>query len=252
VARRLADAPAGLESLDVQANIGLIPSGGIRLGNRWSWLQGAPPRVIVTGAEPGLSVTVDGRPADVDENGLLRSDGSLTTLGAHVIQVGSVRRTVEIVEPSIHVASPPQPARLDSASAPVMLALPAGRWTVVGATPGQVARPEHAFRGGTIVACAFSPAWAIQVGAGRGATVLNVFPGPGAPSSPQIPRGKNITALCGSDIRDWTSAIYDAAVRHPRIERLNREHDPVTASASWKAYARCASHIKRMIRSSRR
>jgi hypothetical protein len=133
-----------------------------------------------------------------------------------------------------------------------MLALPAGRWTVVGATPGQVARPEHAFRGGTIVACAFSPAWAIQVGAGRGATVLNVFPGPGAPSSPQIPRGKNITALCGSDIRDWTSAIYDAAVRHPRIERLNREHDPVTASASWKAYARCASHIKRMIRSSRR
>ena len=81
---------------------GLIASGGIRLGNRWSWLQGTPPRIIITGAEPGLTVTVDGSPADVDEDGLLRSGESLRVLGAHVVQVGPVRRTVEIVEPSIH------------------------------------------------------------------------------------------------------------------------------------------------------
>jgi hypothetical protein len=252
VARRAAGAPAGLESLDVQASIGLIPSGGVRLGNRWSWLQGAPPRIIVTGSEPELTVTVDGSPADVDENGLLRASGLLTALGAHVIQAGPVRRTVEIVEPSINLSSPPQSARPDSAGAPVMLALPPGRWTVVGATPGQVARPKHAFRSGTIIACAFAPAWAIRVGAGRGATVLTVFPGLEAPSAPQIPRGKAINALSDRDVRDWTSSIYDAAVRHPRIELLASEHDPGAASASWKAYARCARHIKRIIRSSRR
>lgn len=250
VARRQAGAPSGLESLDVQANIGLIPSGGIRLGNRWSWLQGAPPRIIVTGSEPGFPVTVDGSPADVDENGVLRSDGSLTALGAHVIQIGSVRRTVEIVEPSMHVTTPPQSPRPDGAGAPVMLALPPGEWTVVGATPGQIARPKHAFRSGTIVPCSFSPAWAIRVGPGRGATVLNVFPGRGAPPPPQVPRSKNINALSGRDMRDWTSSIYEAAVRHPRIERLTSEHDPVAASASWKTYARCAGHLKRMIRSS--
>lgn len=251
VARRLADAPAGLESLDVQANIGLIPSGGIRLGNRWSWLHGAPPRIIVTGTEPGLPVTVDGSPADVDENGMLRCDGALTRLGAHVIQIGPVRRNVEIVEPSIHVSSS-QSTSPDGESAPVMLALPPGRWTVVGATPGQVTRPQHTLRGGTIVACAFSPAWAIRVGSGRGATVLNVLPGPGVPPPPEIPRGKRMNTLAVRDMFDWTSSIYDAAVRHPRIERLTGEHDPAAARASWKTYARCAGDIKRMIRRSQR
>ena len=251
VARRLAGAPAGLESLDVQANVGLIPSGGIRLGNRWSWLQGAPPGIIVTGAEPGLTVTVDGSPADVDENGLLRSGESLGVLGAHMVQVGPVRRTVEIVEPSIHRGASPKSARLDGANAPVMLALPPGRWTVVGTSPGQTARSRHVFRNGTIIACAFSPAWAIRVGQGHGATVLNVFSGPGAPLPPQIPRGKNINALSGRDMRDWTSSIYDAAVRHPRIETLAGEQDPA-ANTSWKTYARCAAQIKRMIRRSHR
>ena len=251
VARRLAGAPAGFESLDVQATVGLIASGGIRLGNRWSWLQGTPPRIIVTGAEPGLTVTLDGRPADVDEDGLLRSGESLSVLGAHVVQVGPVRRTVEIVEPSIHLGESPRPTRRDSASAPVVLALPPGRWTVVGTSPGHTARPKHAFRNGTTIACPFSPAWAICVGHGHGATVLNVFSGRGAPPPPQIPRGKNITALSGRDMRDWTSSIYDAAVRHPRIETLAGQQD-LAASASWKAYARCAAQIKRMVRSSHR
>ncbi len=253
VARRLAGAPAGLESLDVQANVGLIPLGGVRLGGRWSWLQGAPPRIVVTGAEPEFTVTVDGNPADVDKNGSLRSGESLNELGAHVIQVGPVRRTVEIVEPSIRTRASPKSARPDAASAPVMLALPPGRWTVVGTAPGQTARPKHAFRNGTVIACAFSPAWAICVGQVRGATVLNVYSGAGTPPPPQIPRVKNIRALSSRAMHDWTSSIYDAAVRRPRFETLAGEQDPDPAtSVSWKTYARCATQIKRMIRKSHR
>jgi hypothetical protein len=248
-ARRLAAAPAGLESLDVQANVGLIPSGGIRLGNRWSWLQGAPPSIIVTGSEPSIPITIDGSVASVDENGVLSADGYLAALGAHVIQVGPMRRTVEIVEPSIHMASPSQRKR-NGASAPVMLSLPPGRWTVVGVVPGQIARAKHALRGGTIVACFFSPAWAICVGPTRGATVLNVFHGPGVPLSPVVPRGRNVAPLMS--MLAWMSSIYDAAVRHARIDSLVAGSDPAAVLASWKKYARCASQMKRAIRNSHR
>jgi hypothetical protein len=252
VARRVADTPAGLESLDVQAHVGLIPAGGIRLGNRWSWLHGAPPRIIVTGSEAGVGVTVDGRPADVDQDGMLQAGGSLSTLGAHVIQVGPVRRTVEIVEPSIHVRRPTAHTRRDGASAPVMLALPAGRWTVVGVAPGQVARTKYALRNGTIVACDFLPAWAIRVGAQRGATVLNVFPGAGAPPAPDTTRARTSRGLSGDGMRGWASSIYDAAIRRPQIGSLRATGDPAAAIASWKGYARCANQIKRTIRTSYR
>jgi hypothetical protein len=248
----LAAPPAGLESLDVQANVGLIPSGGIRLGNRWSWLEGAPPRIVVTGSEPGIPITVDGSAATVDENGLLQAHGALTTLGAHVIQVGPVRRTVEIVEPSLHAASPPEHAKPNGESAPVMLSLPPGRWTVVGAAPGQIARPTYALRGGTIVPCAFPPAWAICVDPARGATVLNVFPGTGVPSSPDLPRGRRLRAPISKEMLGWMSAIYEAAIRRARIDSLVAGSDPAAVIASWKTYARCASQMKRALRNSNR
>jgi hypothetical protein len=214
-------------------------------------LEGAPPRIVVTGSEPGIPITVDGSAATVDENGLLQADGALTTLGAHVIQVGPVRRTVEIVEPSIHAALPSD-GKPKGASAPIMLSLPPGGWTVVGVAPGQIARPRYALRGGTIVACSFSPAWAICVGAARGATVLNVFQGPGVPPSPDIPRGRSVQALMGKDMLGWMSSIYDAAVRHARIDSLVATSDPAAVTASWKTYARCASQMKRALRNSHR
>jgi hypothetical protein len=250
VARRLAGAPAGLESLDVRADVGLIPSGGIRLGNRWSWLQGAPPRLIVSGLEPGLAVTVDGKATAIEEDGVLQSSDSLAALGAHVIQVGPLRRTIEIVEASLRANSHAQDPNSVHAGASVVLALPPGRWAVVGAVPGQIARPQYTLRGGTIVTCAFSPSWAIPVGPDRTPAVLNVLSG--VPSVPAIPRRTSIKALSARDILDWTSSIYNAALRHPRIDWLVAGSDPAAVSASWKAYARCAGEIKRTIRRSHR
>jgi hypothetical protein len=251
-ARRLAAPPAGLESLDVRANVGLIPSGGIRLGNRWSWLEGAQPRIVVTGSEPGIPITVDGNPAIVDENGLLQADGFLATLGAYVIQVGPVRRTIEIVEPSLHAVSTSEHAQSKSESAPVMLSLPPGRWTVVGEAPGRIARPTHALRGGSIVACSFPPAWAICADPARGATVLNVFPGPEVPSCPDLPRGRRLRALMSKDMLGWVSAIYEAAARRARIDSIVAGCDPAAVIASWKTYARYASQMKRAFRNSNR
>jgi hypothetical protein len=250
VARRVAPAPGGLESLDVQSNIGLIPSGGIRLGKRWSWLQGAPPKLIVTGSEPGLTVTVDGNPATVDDDGILLVPESSSAVGSHVVQVGPLRRTVEIVEPSLGANSSAASADSTRAIARALIALPPGMWTVVGSVPGQIARPKYAHRGGTIVECSFCPSWAIRLGPSRGATVLNVFAG--IPSTPGAPSRRSVSALSSREVIDWTSAIYDAAVRHPRLDSLVAACDPSSVGASWRAYARYAGQIKRVIRGSRR
>jgi hypothetical protein len=249
VARRLAETPAGLESLEVQANVGLIPAGGIRLGNRWSWLQGAAPRIIIAGSEPGLPVTIDGSPAAVDPDGLVQSESSLTTLGAHVIQVGVLRRTVEIVEASLHVNSEHATESVEG-SAPAVLVLPPGQWIVVGAIPGQVARPKHALRNGAIVHCSFAPSWAIRIGTNRGGTILNVSPS--VPSVPKSVRGMSVRSLSSRDILAWTSSIYTASVQHPQIDSLIAERDQVSLATSWKAYVQCARQIKRTIRRARR
>lgn len=250
LARRIADAPAGFESIDVQANVGLIPSGGIRLGNRWTWLHGAPPRIIVTGSEPGLPVTVDGEPATVGEDGVLQSAGPLAALGAHVIQVGPLRRTVEIVEPSIPVDSLAPHAQSYRSRAAALLALPAGSWTIVGAVPGQIARAKYGHRAGTIVECAFTPSWAIRVGPEGAATALNVFAG--VPPAPVLPSGPRLGALSTRGGLAWATAIYAVAVRHPRINSVTTGCESPAVAESWKSYARCAGEIKRQFRRSRR
>lgn len=250
LARRAADAPAGFESIDVQANVGLIPSGGIRLGNRWTWLHGAPPRIIVTGAEPGLTVTVDGEPATVGEDGILQPEGPFIGLGAHVIQVGPLRRTVEIVEPSLPVDPNAQCPQSFRPRAGALLALPAGSWTIVGAVPGQIARAKYGHRAGTIVESAFTPSWAIRIGPDGAANVLNVFAG--APPPPVVPTGLRLGALSTRGYLAWATEIYDVAVRHPRINSLTNDCESLAAAESWRSYARCASEIKRRVRRFRR
>jgi hypothetical protein len=249
VARRLAEAPAGLESLHVQTDVGLIPSGGIRIGNRWSWLQGAPPRIIVTGSEPELPVTVDGNVATVGDDGVLQSD-PLAALGPHVIQIGALRRTVEIVEPSFPVDSHTPQSQSTGSRAPVSLALPAGKWTVVGQVPGEIARPTYAHRNGTIVQCDFIPMWAIRIGETRGAVALNLSAGPppAVHSSGRLP----IAVLSKPGCLAWASAIYEVAIRHPRVDSLIAQENAVGVSESWKSYARCAAEVKRAVRRSLR
>lgn len=249
LARRVADAPAGFESIDVQARVGLIPSGGIRLGSRWTWLHGAPPRIIVTGSEPGLTVTIDGEPAIVGEDGTLQSEGPLAALGAHVIQVGPLRRTVEITEPSLRVDSMAERPQSSRPRAAALLALPAGSWTIVGAVPGEIARAKHGHRAGTIAETAFVPSWAIRVGP-EGATVLHVFAG--VPPAPVVPKGLRPGALSTHGYFSWAAAIYDVAVRHPRIASLTTNDESAAITESWKSYARCAGQMKRQIRRFRR
>jgi hypothetical protein len=246
LARRVAVPPKGLEAVEVRSAVDLIPSGGIRLGNRWAWLHGGAPRLFVSGSDPDLQVTVDGEAVVVGEDGMLELGRCLRSVGAHVVQIGLLRKTIEIVEPSLPSNLLERDILQSRPNAPVILTLPKGPWIVVGAVPGQVARGKYAALDNTIVTCDFKPSWAIRVGSGSGALALNVFAG--VPPAPHVSYRERIAVLSNQSYREWTSTIYDAAVRHARIESLTSQADATAIRASWMSYARCAGNIKRAIR----
>lgn len=177
---------------------------------------------------------------------MLQTERTLNGLGAHVIQVGPLQRTVEIVAPSLSVDSLAPRPDASSSRAPFVLALPAGGWTVVGSVPGQIARAKFSHRGGTIVECLFEPSWAIRLGPTRGAIALSVSAG--VPPAPDCPRRPTLGAISKHGYLPWATAIYDVAVRNPRVNSVIADVESVALRESWKSYSRCATEIKRAFR----
>lgn len=235
--------PAGLEALAVEAAVDLIPTGGLRLGSRWAWLAGAPPRLIVAGLEVGERVTIDGEPVAVAEDGTLAGDGHLARPGTHIIEAAGLRRRVEIMEPEVRGRSP------ERETARTAVALPRGSWTLLGATPGEVAVPAFGSRAGTVALCAFPAVWAVESGAGPGARVLSLSAEPLSPS--RVPRFAAYGTV-GRGLQAWASAVYSAAIRRPHMETLNGQACRPEARSVWAEYAQAARDIKRQFRRARR
>ncbi|MBI4502887.1 MAG: hypothetical protein HY700_17205 [Gemmatimonadetes bacterium] len=240
--RRL-DAPGGLEALAVESSVDLVPEGGLRLGSRWAWVAGAAPRLVVAGLTAGDQVTIDGDPVMVADDGELAAEGRLGRPGTHVVEVGGTRRWIEIVEPTVRNASLP----LDRQGTAV--ALPPGSWTLVGATPGEVTNPVCRSRGGAVALCSFSAVWAIDVGAGPGATVLCLGSNPSLPA--RVERFPSRGRAARSAL-SWASTIYNAAIRRPRMTLLHTDEVGAEVKETWAVYSRWAREIKRRFRSVRR
>lgn len=237
--RHLATSPSGLEALAVEHAVDLIPRGGLRLGGRWAWIAGAPPTLMVAGLLPGDAVTIDGGEVGVDENGVLLSGETLTRPGSYLIEAGGLRRRVEIVEPQARNATPSRPLEETA------VGLPSGRWTLIGSLPGQVASQRLTTPDGAIAFCAFTPIWAIEVGAGPGATVLCLcrdVPKPAVVK--QVPSGKRARRRLGS----WASVIYSAAIRHPRLLSIHGDDPTPAIRDGWTVFSRAAGHLKRRLR----
>jgi hypothetical protein len=234
--------PAGLEALAVEAAVDLIPAGGLRLGSRWAWVLGAPPRLIVAGLDVGERVTIDGEPVAVADDGTLAGNGALARPGTHIIEAAGLRRRVEITEPEVP-SQPwtPPPAR-------TVLALPRGSWTLVGAVPGEVALPVFRSPTGAVVSSVFPVVWAVESGAGPGARVLCLSVPAPPPSrvmrfAPYGPGGRSL---------QWASAIYNAAIRRPRMTTLDGQPCRLGDCTVWAEYAQAARDIKRRFRRARR
>ena len=235
--------PDGLEELIVEAAVDLIPAGGLRLGSRWAWLAGAPPLLIVAGLGAGETVTLDAKPITVTEDGMLAADGHLWQPGVHIVDAGGLRRRIEIVE--AEVRNPPR----EPVARRAALALPRGSWTVLGALPGEVVVPAWQSRAGAVASCTFTPVWAVEAAAGPGATVLCLC---AKAPSPGRPRSFPTYGRAGRSLLAWTSAIYNAQIRRPRMASLAGEDCGAEARSAWNEYAQAARSIKRRLRKARR
>ncbi|WP_434425946.1 hypothetical protein [Nannocystis pusilla] len=199
--------PPGLENLKVESSLVLIPEGGLRLGRRWTWLESAPARLTVLGTHRGLSAQVDGQEVRLDEVGRLETD-RLGIVGQHIVEIGNrLRQRVTVLQGAVH---PDCRAWLGASNdKPVPVAVPAGRWIILGAAPGE-SEGVVAPMGGALVRPTFRARWAVRVGSGPGAIALHLHDsgfgahGLAQASVPAKERGVS-----------WVETVYQAGIRRP-------------------------------------
>ena len=163
--------PTELESLYVESSVDIVLSGGLRLGKKSAWLLGAPPRLIITGLQQGQQPKINGIPVTISEDGNLADLSHLMEPGVHFIEVGSLRKKIEIVEPQINFSYRKHdlnPIHVTGSH----IALPPGNWTIVGANPGEVAQATYESQQGVIVKSSFQAVCAIEVSWTSGARVI--------------------------------------------------------------------------------
>ncbi|MFQ5472210.1 MAG: hypothetical protein ACE5FA_04910 [Dehalococcoidia bacterium] len=238
------EAPRGLESLEVDPNVELLISGGLRVGRRWAWILGAPPRILVTGLEEGLSATINGVPILQGSDGELLINGRFSEPGTYVIEAGRARRRIELLAPEVDSPLTNRPDPTDTVRPAGSIALPRGEWTLIGSSPGQVCRPADMFRGGGLAVCPFAPVWAVQVGSGPGAVVAAA----GELVQPTAKRACHVRGSSRAQMKHWAFVIYNAHVRHPGFSRLLSRVDDADACTVWTQYVQVAKQIKRALR----
>jgi hypothetical protein len=227
--------PGELRPLDVASQTDIIPVGGLRLGSQWAWMEGTPPRVLIEGHE-GRPVYVDDKPIELDDEGFLKADGVFSKVGTYNVRVGSLEKKVRVVRPELRPSTvPPKPTGENAACGRNPIVLPTGVWVLVGPHPCQVLPVSARGPRNSLVFCDFKPAWAIQVGSGRGAKAIRIAALP-VEHSDRLSRSPNAAR--------WTSAIYEAAIRRPAI-RSQVGDSPRAAARAWMAYAEEARHLKR-------
>lgn len=230
--------PAGLEALEIDPNIEIMFSGGLKLGRRFSWLAGAPPRVIVTGSGEGEKIKINGESFEIGKNGEILTDEIFASPGEYIIEAGRTLRRIEIENPRVPSAVEKHAPAWKRKK--VMVALPEGSWTVIGAVPGQMCTSMKTF-GAALASCQFHPVWAIKVGGGPGAVVAILSDG----IMPKRPRAKKKYQVV---YRQWADAIYAAHIRRPTIIGINGIHPTETTASVWNKYVALSKQIKRSLK----
>jgi len=212
----------------------IIAQGGLRIGRRNAWLRSAPPRVFVSRLSEDAPVLVDGEPVALGAGGALDMSVMAEKASGHVVEAEGVLWHVEFVEGDVLLP------RLDPwpTQSRYVVGLPAGNWTVIGPSLGQVvgSTPMGA---ASVAVSEFRPVWAIEM-ARRTATciVLSDSP-PGATVGVRHVRA----ALA----RRWMSVIHTASLRRLFIAKMCTAvgRDP---QALFARYVKAAKRAKRRVR----
>ncbi len=230
--------PAGLENLRVDSSLALVAEGGLRLGRRWTWLEGAAARLTVIGAHKDLDATIDGQLVPLDEVGRLQTD-VLGTAGLHVVEIGNrLRRKVNVLPGTVH---PDCSSWLEGSEANVFpIAIPGGHWMIVGSEPGECTS-INAPSAGVLVRATFPVRWAVRLAPGAGTIALHIhdrrFDYAGTESKRRLQAAKNARTT-------WTEAISQANSRRPQFLCQNgctKSH----MSEDWRALAESAHSLQR-------
>jgi hypothetical protein len=229
--------PEECEGLTVAAYADIIPQGGLRLASLWSWMVGFPPKILIEGRD-GRQVYVNDAPVAVDEDGYLNATGVMDAAGSYTVRVGSVERTIRMAEPNLRPPGPGVASSFAEGEKPrYPVVLRTGAWILIGPRPNLILSVNSAGIADSLVLCDFEPAWAIRVGAGRGANAIQL-------SAARVDVAAKTTS--GASTR-WISAIYSAAIRHPD---LSTEIGTVPAELRqcWMEYVAAARRLKRQQR----
>ena len=246
-ARVSVEAPTGLEALEVDENMKLIVEGGLRIGQRWSWIAGAPPRILVSGAEAQKRIAVNGAAVEVDANVGLLAGGAFAEPGEYLIEAGRLRKRITIERPQVSVQNQTEFRESPEAGRNRIIALPRGSWRLIGNSPVQICYSQEEFFRGTIASCPFHPAWAIQVGAGPG-SVVAVASYPSPPSQLSVQR---LTRQSRKLVERWSNVVYEAHIRRPQFVALNGAVLDEDIVGVWKDYVSLAKQIKRRLKKPR-
>lgn len=230
--------PAGLDNLEIESSLALIPEGGLRLRRRWNWLESAPAKLIVLGVHRGLIAKIDGQEVPIDDGGRVETD-ALRVAGRHVVEIGNrLRQRVTVLQGVINAdcRSWMDGGMQERGS----VAVPAGRWVLIGRAPGEsesvIAPPE-----GARVRPMFEACWAVQAGSGSGARALHIHEhilasGVAKPYPLRVPSDEG-----GSR---WAEAIYQAGIRRPDLLCPHGCADAILI-AEWRRMMQAARLIKR-------
>jgi hypothetical protein len=236
--------PPGLENLEVESSLALIPEGGLRLGRRWYWLESAPARLTVLGTHSCLAAKVDGHEVPIDDAGQVQTD-RLGAVGRHVVEIGNrLRQRVTVLQGVVH---PDCRSWFEAGvEEPVPVVVPGGHWVLIASRPGEsecvLAPPD-----GTRVRPMFEVCWALQAGAGPGATAIHIHDRGLAPGELK----SSLQRALGSDrCATWADAIHQTGIRRPLLLCQHGCGDAHLV-AEWRQLMEAARLVKRSRRRKR-
>ena len=249
--RRAECVPQELRALEVATEVNVIPCGGLRMGARWAWLEGAAPRLLIEGHD-GQTVSVNGVPADLDDDGYIKSGEAFANAGEYIVKVGSFERKVRTLKPRLRPSAAPVLPADGTKKAQHSVIVEAGRWNLIGSFPGDIETIEAKGLGSSLIFCDFEPVWAVKLSARKtGTRLIELVRKPVEISVTEllktraqaIRRIKNRAAA-----HRWASAIRAANCLQPGVERGSGNHDKEPGK-SWDEYVRIARVIKRLSKS---
>jgi hypothetical protein len=238
--------PPHLDAIDVETETNILPVGGLRVSRR-QWIAGAPPRIFISGlrTEHGRPA-VDGNEVDIAADGRLASNDCLAVYGVHQITAGRARVHVETVDADVPI--PEVNDQAPNNHEDTFVALPAGSWTLIGASYQEIIHLPRQSNAGVIARAPFKAVWAVNRDATAEAKVVCLDPPPFPP--PRQPPA--IIDIIGQRLAErWTATVLSSSTSRPRIGCMMAASE-VDVRKGWRAYLWAAHRLNLLLRTARR